>query len=196
MDLLTDRAGPRGHQSPRRADLFLLALALAFVAQALHAGILPQSKTAAEYELRAAFVYNFAKFVEWPPESFGDGNSPIHVCIAGNAAVAGAFQHVLGSKTVNRRELVIHRLTKPPGPRACQILYLAAENVDAAWQERMTQADVLSVGESEEFGAQGGMIRLLREGDRLRFVIYRDNVERSRLKVSSKLMALSKGPEK
>lgn len=154
-------------------------------------GSLAQAKTAAEYELRAAFVYNFAKFVEWPPESFDNSGSPIQVCIAGDALVVEAFQNVLGSKTVNKRELVVRRWTKAPGRQTCQILYDAGDPKGTPATDYAASADVLSVGESEAFAARGGMIRLLREGDRLRFVIYRENVERSHLKVSSKLMALS-----
>ena len=159
-----------------------------------------QAKTAAEYELRAAFVYNFAKFVEWPAESFDNSGSPIQVCIAGDALVAEAFQNVLGSKTVNKRELLVRRLTKTPELRTCQILYDAGDAKGVPLADSAATADVLSVGESEEFAARGGMIRLLRQGDRLRFLIYRENVERSHLKVSSKLLALSaersKSPEK
>lgn len=155
------------------------------------AGSKAQAKTAAEYELRAAFVYNFAKFVEWPPESFDNSNSPLQVCIAGDMAVVEAFQSVLGSKTVNKRELVVRRVTKSPAPRTCQILYDAGDAKGPPLLERAAQSDVLSVGESDQFVAHGGMIRLLREGDRLRFVIYREHVDRSQLRVSSKLMALS-----
>ena len=90
-----------------------VCLLLPFWILAVPAGSVAQAKTLVEYELRAAFVYNFAKFVEWPPESFEAADSPIQVCIAGEASVAEAFQHVLGSKTVNKRELIVLRLTKP-----------------------------------------------------------------------------------
>ncbi len=197
MDLLNGPAEQRV-QRLRLAGVYLLLLCCWILTAP--AGSRAQAKTTAEYQLRAAFVYNFAKFVEWPAEAFDDSGSPIMVCIAGDVAVAEAFQGVLGSKTVNKRELVVHRLTKAVGPRTCQILYHAGDSKGFPLSESLIQGDVLSVGESEEFAARGGMIRLLREGDRLRFVIHRENVERSHLKVSSKLMALSaersKGLEK
>ena len=173
----------------RRIGVFLLMLNAWILAAP--AGSVAQAKTVAEYQLRAAFVYNFAKFVEWPRESFEAADSPIQVCIAGEASVAEAFQHVLGSKTVDKRELIVLRLTKPGVPGNCQILYHAGDSKNFPLAAFLVTGDVLSVGESEEFAARGGMIRLLREADRLRFVIYRENVERSHLKVSSKLMALS-----
>lgn len=196
MDVLSFLA----ERLPRQLQPIGVFLLLPFWIMSVPAGSRAQAKTAAEYELRAAFVYNFAKFVEWPPESFDNSGSPLQVCIAGDTAVVEAFQNVLGSKTVNKRELVVRRVTKSPAPRTCQILYDAGDAKGPPLLERAAQSDVLSVGENDEFVAHGGMIRLLREGNRLRFVIYRENVERSQLRVSSKLMALSaarsKPPEK
>jgi hypothetical protein len=179
-----------------RRGVAVSALCLILAAAVITSGdALPDEtrKGASEYELKAAFLYNFAKFVEWPAGAFSDDSAPIVVAVVGDDPFKGCLDVVVG-KSANGRQVAIRRLTPVEDLRSCHVLFVCSSE-----KKRLSQivanidgASVLTVGEMEGFASNGGMIRLTMEDDKVRFEINVGMARRARLKVSSKLLSLAK----
>src|SRR6185503_1902006 len=115
-------------------------------------------KGSSEYELKAAFIYNFAKFVEWPVEAFPDKGAPIVVGVVGDDPFNGSLDSVVG-KSANGRQVAIRRLSASQDLRSCHMLFVSSSE----WKRlgeivaSVDGASVLTVGEMEGFASNGGM---------------------------------------
>jgi hypothetical protein len=146
-----------------------------------------------EYQVKAAFIFNFAKFVEWPGDAFSDGG-PLVVAVVGDDPFGGALDRINGSMA-NGRRLRIKRLRMGDNLRACHILYIAqseARNVGKIL-DNVRGTSVLTIGETAQFNQSGGMIRFVIQNQKVRFEINANAASQVRLRISSKLLALSKG---
>jgi len=154
-------------------------------------GAAAQQTSTVEYEVKAAFLYNFAKFVDWPPQAFGSAGDPFAFCIAGDA-FAGALERVLNAETLNGRRMVVRRIAPADNLQGCQIIYVASSE-DRRYPQITTlgNAPVLTVGETQDFIDSGGMIRFIETGHRIQFQINTEAAERASLKLSSKLLRLA-----
>ena len=177
------------HGSRRR-----LACVLILVLFLLSPCNLPANSTAEEYTLKAAFLYNFAKFVEWPPDAFPTEKSPITFCVFGHDPFGKALDDAVQGKTINNREFLVRRVNELPALKACHLVFVSdTENKRLSEILKSLQgSSALVVGESEGFAANGGAIQFFLEDKKLRFSFNVDAVQRTRLKVSSKLLALAK----
>jgi hypothetical protein len=145
-------------------------------------------------EIRAAFVFNFAKFTEWPPQTFADSATPILVCFLGSEDVRSAFQNISAGKPVNGRSVFV-REVKPAGDvHDCQIVYIDSPNeaLRAGVIRNARQSSALVIGTSEDFLARGGMIKLFVESNRMRFDVNVGATGRIKIHLSSKLLALAR----
>jgi hypothetical protein len=151
------------------------------------------AKEASEYELKAAILYNFAKFVEWPAEAFSDDSAPVVVGVVGDDPFQGSLDSVVG-KTANGRQVEIRRLNASQDLRSCHVLFVSSSEKTRLGQivASVDGASVLTVGEMEGFESNGGMIRLTMEGSKVRFEINAGTARRAGLKISSKLLSLAK----
>jgi hypothetical protein len=146
-----------------------------------------------EYEVKAAFLYNFTKFVEWPTEATTDAGATFNLCVLGEDPFGKAFDSIQGEKIVNKK-LVINRFKELHALEKCRILYISESE-----EERLTQIlkslkglHILTVSDSEGFAQHGVIINFYMEGNRVRFEINVDAARRSGLKISSKLLNLAK----
>lgn len=162
------------------------------LAGSLNAGLRVQAVN--EYQVKAAFLYNFAKFVEWPDPPAGPSKETLTLCIVGQDPFGDILDQVTKGKTVNGRELAVRRLTGPEEARSCQMVFIAASERRRipAILEGLKRADVLTVGETESFAQLGGVINFVLQGDRVHFEINLDAAERAGLRISSKLLSLAK----
>jgi hypothetical protein len=146
-----------------------------------------------ESDVKAAMLYNFAKFVEWPAEAFPSADAPFVIAVLGNDPLGPALERLLVGKTVAGRAIRIRRWRKARERGACQMLFVSAtEQVELKrLLSDVGQQPVLTVADMPEFAAQGGMIGLVVEDNRLRFEINTDGTERAHLKVSSRLLSLA-----
>jgi hypothetical protein len=147
-----------------------------------------------EYEIKAAFLYNFAKFVEWPPEAFPQASTPVSLCVFGDDPFDGSLDTVVRGETLNGRHLAVRRPRDVQEARECQVLFIGAAEKGRAPEalSALRGTSVLTVGEGKDFLDQGGVIRLFLEQNRVRFDINLDAAERNHLKISSKLLALAR----
>jgi hypothetical protein len=150
-------------------------------------------QTTDEYQVKAAFLYNFAKFVEWPPQAFKSPTDPIAICILGEDPFGHALEDAVKGKTIEGRGFVVPRISEVRQADSCQILFVSsAERKRArAILAELRANGVLTVGETEGFAEAGGVINFKLEGGRLRLEINVDAAERAKLRLSSKLLSLA-----
>ena len=170
----------------RRA--LLLFLAFAGLAAAQEAPPL-------EYELKAAFLYNFVKFVEWPPEAFAGARSPLTICVYGEDPFGASLDGVVRGESLGERSLLVQRPETLEELRDCHVLFVSHSERQRMPEilARVEGAPVLTVGDTDGFLRAGGMINFVLEENKVRFLINQAAAERSGLRISSKLLRLAKG---
>jgi len=180
--------GPATH-GRRRAAVIALVIALAAAPGAVRAA--DSADAAPEVAVKAAFLYNFAKFAEWPALPSG---APIVVCIVGNDGIAAALVETVRGQNISGHTLEVSRPQGGAGWRACHVLFVAdAESRrSAAGLSGIATLAVLTVSDGKGFAQSGGIIELYVEGGRMRFAINVDAAERSGLHLSSRLLGLAK----
>jgi len=153
-----------------------------------------QSTATIEYDLKLAFLFNFAKFVEWPPDAFPNDKAPITLCVFGTDPFGRSLDEIVQGKTASNREFAIRRTMKPEDLRSCQMIFIgdAERGRLAEVFDSLKRSSVLVVGESDGFAERGGCIQFYLEDNKVRFAINVDAVQRARLTVSSKLLALAR----
>jgi hypothetical protein len=147
-----------------------------------------------ESEIKAMFVYNFLKFVEWPVDVSVGHNDPFVVLIIGEGATADAAERFLEAKTIGTRPLVVGRTQwdqSLAGARAVFVLERDPRKLRRILDAAAT-AGVLSIGEGEAFTTRGGVITLLVQDRKVRFDVDTTAAQNARLRVSSKLLALTR----
>jgi hypothetical protein len=153
-----------------------------------------QSPSAGEYQVKAAFLFNFAKFVEWPASSFSDATAPLRICVFGRDPIGEELRNIAKEKTVNGRKLEVSQVLDLQVARTCHILFIASSERTRLKQifEGLRGSDALTVGDTKGFVEQGGMINFVLEHDRVQFEVNRKAAEESGLKISSKLLIVAK----
>ncbi len=184
-------SGRRVRQLPHRLAVVALAALLCGVDVGRVAG---QGNTSSEYQVKAAFLFHFAQFVDWPPEAFKGADSPITYCTVGEDPFQGALDASLNGKKIGERAFRVQHFKQAQEMKECQVLFLgAAEKKSIAGElAKLKGAPVLTVGESEHFVQEGGMIGFFLEDNKVRFEINLEAAERGRLKISARLLALAK----
>ncbi len=153
-----------------------------------------QSPTAGEYQVKAAFLFNFAKFVEWPSSSLPDPSAPLRICILGRDPFGDELRNITKEKTVSGRKLQIDQLVDLQQARTCQIVFIASSEKAQLKEilKGLQGANALTVGDTNGFLEQGGMINFVLENDRVQFEVNCKAAEKSGLKISSKLLNVAK----
>jgi hypothetical protein len=147
-----------------------------------------------EYELKAAFLYNFTKFIEWPTNSFAEANAPFVVAVAGNSPCTAELQKIAKERKVNGRALIIKLVKTPEAAKGAHVLFVSVSE-DARlkeWLAAAHSAGVLSIGESEPFFKQGGIINFILEGEKIRFDLNIGQANATELKISAQLQKLAR----
>jgi hypothetical protein len=143
--------------------------------------------------LRAAFMYNFAKFTEWPANVI-PRDQPLVFCVRDDAAMAEALEQIVKGRAVGGHTLAVRRVGLDSGVRTCHLLY--ASGLDAKrTTELLGTVDhlpVLTVGDFERFAQMGGVASFFVEDGKMRFAINIDSAQRAGLRVSSKLLMLAR----
>lgn len=169
------------------------ALACAVLALGVAAAVLARADYD-EYKVKAAFLLNFARLVEWPAAVGPKQGQALVVCVHGEEASTADALRALDGVTVEEHPVEVRALDSPSELNGCHILFLAdVRNADApAWIAGSQRRSVLSVGEAPGFAGRGGVINFFVEGKKLRFEINKDAADRSGLKISSRLLRLAR----
>ena len=143
--------------------------------------------------IKAAFIYNFAIYVDWPSAVFKTREEPFVVGVVGSDAFAELLERTLSEKTVRGRSFVVKRWAAAKNVKDCQIVFFSADTHDVATAlSTLGAGPMLTVGESAAFADSGGMINFLVDDDKLRFDINVEAGRRAHLVMSSRLLSLAR----
>ncbi len=145
-----------------------------------------------EYGVKAAFLFNFAKFVDWPAAAFPEPR--FNLCVLGDDPFGRVLDDVVANESIDGRPIVVQRGARLAELKGCHILF-----VSRAERERQREilgmlrnGSVLTVGDADGFLADGGMISFFLEANKVRFEVNRAAVDKSPLKMSSKLLRVAR----
>ena len=150
-----------------------------------------QATTPAEPDVKAAFLYNFVKFIEWPGDAPSAG--PITVCVIGSPAVAESLRAATQERRGQDRDLAVAQVTSEIVPKNCQLVYVAGTDERGArkWLAALTGSTAFSVSDFTRFAKLGGVANFFVENGRLRFAVNVDAARRAGLRLSSRMLALA-----
>jgi YfiR/HmsC-like len=181
----------------RRLRILIIALS---VSLSWAPGALAQdrdSSNSSEYLIKAGFIFNFAKFVDWPPTTFAQPDSPIVIGILGTDPFGAIIDQIVQDKKIGGRGFVVKRLkwgADPKDLRECKILFAGAS--ERAHIDELVQIvrglPILTVGETPGFAERGGVIRLVLEDNKVRFEVNVEAARQAGLTISSRLLTLAR----
>jgi hypothetical protein len=145
-----------------------------------------------EPDLKAAFIYNFAKFTEWPADAVATG-APLVFCVLGDAAISDTLAQLVEGRTLAGHRIDVSRREPDGSLKGCHIAYLSRLKAGQAAQvvSGLRDAPVLTLSDAEGFTQQGGMAQFYFEHGQLRFNVQLASARRARLQISSRLLALA-----
>jgi len=149
---------------------------------------------AGEEEIKAAFLFNFARYVEWPASSFDGDETPVRVCLIGAGGFAKTVSESVSGKRVDRRSVEVMEAEDPASAVDCHILFVG-EGVGAARSKliaKLAKAPVLTVSDSEGFARAGGIANFYRADKKVRFEINPGAARDAGLRISSQLLRLAR----
>ena len=147
-----------------------------------------------EPALKAAFIYSFAKFTEWPADVVPRAAEPFVLCVLGDAAVGDALERLVKGRALAGHSMAVSHVA-PAGPQSmCHVLYLSGVSASQAAQlvARHRDVPVLTISDVEGFTDVGGIAQFFFEQGQLRFTIHVGSAKRAHLQISSNLLALAR----
>jgi hypothetical protein len=146
-----------------------------------------------EYRVKAVFLYNFAKFVDWPPQAFKGPTDPIVIGVLGKNPFGDALVGTAAGKTMGGRGFQVREVTDAQQAAGCQILFITASERKRVPSliNQIGNAGILIVGETDSFTADGGVINFKIEGGSVRLQINVEAARRQQLHISAKLLSLA-----
>ena len=181
----------------RRLGILIVALGMTLNWTSTAAAQAVDPPDASEYLIKAGFIYNFAKFVEWPSTAFSQPDSPIMIGVLGTDPFGSVLDRLVEDKKIGARGFVVKRYKwgkDLKDLKECKILFVSAS--EKAHIDEIVQAvkglPILMVGETPGFAERGGIIRFTLEDNRVRFEINVDAAHQADLNISSRLLTLAK----
>jgi hypothetical protein len=150
-------------------------------------------QTVEEYRVKAAFLYNFARFVEWPSQTFKKAGNPIAICVVGKDPFDGALDQAGNGQTAQGKSFSVRPLTDIRQIGSCQIVFVSSserKRLPAIFHELKTSG-VLTVGECDNFTAEGGIVNFRIAEGAVRIQINVEAAAQQQLHISSKLLSLA-----
>ncbi len=147
-----------------------------------------------EYQLKAAFIYNFTKFVDWPAQRSGSKDLPFTIGVFGKNPFGDELNKLAQGRSVNGRPMIIKNITSTNEAVSVDLLFVSSgqEELLGKLLVAIQGAGVLTIGESKAFADHGGIINFVTEADKIRFEINLDEAERGGLKLRAQLLNLAK----
>lgn len=181
---------PRIMKQLRLMIAIVMCLSVAFHAHAQSS----DSDDSSEYLIKAGFIYNFAKLVDWPVNSFAQPDSPIVIGILGTDPFGSIIDRTVGDKKIGNRRFVVKRLKWGMDVRDCNILFVSSsEYVHVDEIVRAVRGlPILTIGEIPGFASRGGVINLILEDNKVRFEVNVEAAKQANLTISSRLLALAR----
>jgi hypothetical protein len=177
------------HENHAQGHGLALLVALFFI---LPGTIAAQQAT--EYQVKAAYLFNFAKFVKWPPASAeASGEGTFDICVIGHDPFGGALEAIAGGEKINGKAVTTKHVSSPKEAVGCRIIFVSSSE-DARVKRLLSDLDkgaVLTVSDMPHFLEKGGMIQFVPQGNRVRFEVNLTAAEKAGLTVSSELLKVA-----
>jgi hypothetical protein len=172
--------------------LWLGALAIA-AALLLNSYPCSQASAHTEYEVKAAYLYNFGLFVRWPAQIAPSPSGPFTICVMGMDPFGKVLDRTVAGETIGSQSVVGRRIVNPEEALGCRVLFISSseETGVKAILAALGKASVLTVGDMPQFVEHGGIIQFVTENSRVRFEINLAAAERAGLSLSSQLLKLA-----
>jgi len=157
----------------------------------LAAGV--RGQQVSEYQMKAAYLYNFAKFVEWPSQTFKNASDPMVICVFGQEPLFRTLEEAVSGERIEDRKLMVHQVSDIQQASNCHILFLGSSDLKylRSVLRDLKTTGILTVGEAAGFTAEGGVANFKLEGNKVRIEINIDAAERQKLRISPKLLSLA-----
>jgi hypothetical protein len=149
---------------------------------------------AAEYQVKAAFLFNFTKFTEWPASAFASSNAPMVIGIVGEDPFGQTLDDAVGGEVVRNHPLVVKRLQTDEDLRSCHVVFISRSEKDriAKVLEKLKGSAVLTASDTKDFAENGGIVNLLLAQGTVKLEINQTAAEEAGLQISAKLMKLAR----
>ena len=190
---MDDTFQPQG-RSLRGTRAWFVAVLLTFAGFAMQPlQSQPASAQFGEFEVKAAFLSSFSQFTKWPSGTFSDEGAPFVIGILGDDPFGGSLEGIIQGRTVSGHKVVIRRGRNANDMRGCQIVYVARSERGRLGEiiASLQGIAILTVGETEQFTRQGGVIGFKMDGDKVRFDINASAAKRAGLQISSRLLKIA-----
>ena len=170
---------------------FRISLALVLAALIARSAVAQQPRT--EYEIKAAYLFTFGRFVGWPERDPAHDPASFVICILGNDPFGAALDSTVAGATLQGRSVIARRLTSTREAASCHVLFISAseERQLATIVQEIGHAGVLTVSDMPRFVGRGGMIQFLTSGSRVRFEIDLQPAQEAGLTLSSDLLRVA-----
>jgi hypothetical protein len=147
----------------------------------------------AEYQVKAAYLYNFTKFTDWPASAFASSNAPIVIGIVGENPFGNTLDEIVKGEVVRDHPLVVKHLRAGDDLQGCQVLFICRSEKDrmALLLQKLKGQPVLTVSDAGDFAEQGGMVCFVLANETVKLEINQAVAEESSLQISSKLLKLA-----
>jgi hypothetical protein len=181
----------------KKVSVALFVLSILFLAGLPTVGWTAEGELSAvptDFEVKAVFLYNFAKFIEWPADAFKNADTNFVIGVIGQDPFGNVLESRLEGKSVQGKALVFKKLVSPNQAADCQVLFVSSSEANDwfAIHKILDGSPVLTVSDIDAFVQQGGMVGFELEKKRVRFNINLTAAEKSSLKISSQLLKLAK----
>lgn len=146
-----------------------------------------------EYEVKAAYLLNFTRYVEWPAEAFASAGAPVVIGVLGQDPFGPVLEQTLARRTIQGRRIELRVLDGVADAEGCHAVFVSWEEYrhDPGLIERLSRPGLLTVGERDEFVQRGGVLSFVLVGQTVRFAVNLGAGERAGLRISSRLLALA-----
>lgn len=146
-----------------------------------------------EYQIKAAFIYNFARFVDWPTQAFASDTSPMIIGVLGKNVFGDDIEQIIGGRDIQGHPLEFKEFNSVADVTNCQVLFISPSEKNHLPKilDRLGNTNILTVGEADDFLDEGGIIHLLIVEDKVRFEINNQAAKKAGLTISSKLLSLA-----
>lgn len=157
-----------------------------------------EAETSKEYQIKAAFVYNFTKFVDWPASSFLEKSTPIVIGVLGTNPFGAELNKAVEGRRVNGREILIRAVSTAAELSSVNAVFISASEAGRLKEllSSLKTKPILTIGEKESFTREGGTIAFVLDGDKIRFAINMESAEAAGIRVSAQLQKLAASVQK
>jgi len=150
------------------------------------------AQNATEYEVKAAFLMNFTKFIDWPASSFENNSGPLSICILGSDPFGRQLDRLVAGETVGGRRLVVKRIQQGPPGKSCHVLFVSRSEEDVRSTLANLGSGILTVSDREGFLSEGGMIALVVDEQHVRFDINQRAAVRASLAINARMLNVAR----